>query len=86
MSYQYANLYTEESDGPTSVSKTISFPWPAKVLKITNDSATQNIKWKFKSSHPWATLYPEETVSLDCSIEQLILEGVNYEYRVWALG
>lgn len=86
MSESYSNIYTDEDSVGLSGTKAISFPWPAKRLTITNDSASANLKWKFKDSHSWATLGPAETVSMDLSVKQLMLESTGAKYRVWAIG
>lgn len=86
MSQNYANLYTDENSQGLQGTKIISFPWPAKRISITNYSSNQELKWRFKAGHPWATLDPLETVAMDVSVKQLTLESVGATYKMWALG
>jgi len=80
----YANNYSDEGD--LSGTKTITFPWKPKHLQITNDSSSNDLKYKFKSSEEYRTLKPYETSSLEgISIRNLHISG-NVPYRIWATG
>jgi hypothetical protein len=66
---------------------TITFTLRAKKLIITNDSASNNLQYKFKNSEDFATLAPTETESFtDISLTQLTLLGTNVPYRIRAIG
>ena len=81
-----ANTTTDEETVGFSGEKVITFPWRVKRLTITNDSATKNLRWKFKEENDWATLYPYETVSMELSIAALRLSSTGATYRVWGIG
>lgn len=67
--------------------KTITFPWKPKEIQVTNDSASDNLKYKFNDSETYRTLKPLETSTLyNISIRNLILFGTAIPYRVWGLG
>ena len=82
-----SNLTTSEEINTLTGERTIEFPWPVKRLTITNDGPDNDLLWRFKEGHDWATLKAFETVSFECSVKQLMLDspgGTNY--RVWGLG
>ena len=81
----YANSYIDED--LISGYKTITFPWKPKEIQITNDSSSDNLKYKFNESEDYRTLKPYETSTLtNISIRNLYLFGTSIPYRVWALG
>lgn len=81
-----SNLTTFEETSGLNGGITLTFPWKAKRLTITNDSSTKALKWKFKEGHDWATLKVGETVSMELSIDQVMLESSGATYRVWGVG
>ena len=85
MSGVYANLTTAEETSGLSGETTVVFPWPIKQLTIMNDGPN-DLKWKFKDSHDWATLKTDETIAMGVSVTQIILESSNAKYRVWGVG
>ena len=81
----YANNYSDE--GTLNGAKVITFPWKPKELQITNDSSSDNLKYKFNESEDYRTLLPYETSTLyNISIRNLYLMGSNVNYRVWGTG
>ena len=62
------------------------FPWPCSQIIITNDSSTDNLQYKFKSSLPYLTIKPKETVSLNVVIDEIHLSSMGATYRVWIFG
>ena len=64
-----------------------TFTLPAKEVIITNDSATNNIQFKFKASETGATLKPTETVTLkNVNLRRIILTDSGSPYRIWVIG
>jgi hypothetical protein len=81
----YANL--ESKEGNVSGEVTLTFNLAAKQLIITNDSGSNDLKYKFKANETFATLKPTETITLKyVSLRQIILSGTNNNYRVWGIG
>lgn len=82
----FANIATDEETVGLNGQVIIGFPWPIKRLTIMNDGPTDDLQWKFKEGHDWATLKPDETISLACSITQVVLLSSGAKYRVWGIG
>ena len=77
------------SEGSTSGTVTITFPWRALRIIITNDSAIRDLEFKFNSSESYATLKPTETISLDLHARTVLLNSPSsgsVAYRVWGYG
>jgi len=80
----FANNYSDE--GPLSGSKTLTFPWRAKTLHITNDGPSESLRFKFHESENYRTLKPYETyLGEGITVNKLYLSGV-VDYRVWCTG
>ena len=77
------------SEGNTSSTVTVTFDWKARHITITNDSATNDLEFKFQSGQDFATLHGTETISLYLHSQTVFLNspsGAIVQYRVWAWG
>ena len=83
-----ANFYPDEGTVSTA-SVTVTFPWKARKVIVTNDSATDNLEYKFNNSESYGTLKPTETVSIQFNTRTVILDSPTdaiVSYRVWGYG
>lgn len=80
----YANISVDE--GTVSTSANVSIPWLTSKLIVTNDSATEDLTVKLKTSSDGITLKPEETLTVKYRTRKLALLGSNVPFRVWAFG
>ena len=78
-----ANQFVDEGDA--TVGKIIAFPWRCRWVEIINDSASESLGYKFKSSQDYATLKPLEVANPPVKQTQVILNGTG-AYRVRAYG
>ena len=72
-------------EGSVSGTATVTFTRRPRRVTITNNSITNELQFKFKSSETFATLMPTETISLEVTIKQVLLSGTA-DYRIWGLG
>lgn len=79
----YSNL--DPFEGTCSGTATVTFTRRPRRVTITNDSSTQVLQFKFKSSAGFASLNPTETVSMEVTVQQVYLSG-NAPYRIWGIG
>jgi hypothetical protein len=81
-----ANSYVVEDSLNGTV--TLTFPWPAREVQITNDSPTSNLQYKLNSSETFRTLKPYETSTLErVRVTELYLSTTALvAYRMWGLG
>lgn len=79
----YANLDSHE--GSVSGTATVTFTRRPFRVTITNDSAVNNLQFRFSTEHSWATLKPTETVSMQARPKQIYLSGTA-AYRIWGVG
>ena len=86
MTTVFANITSHEEDVGLFGERVILFPWPVKNLNIANDSDTEELEWKFKSSHEYSTLQPGESLNIDVDIKQIVLRANGAIYRLWGLG
>ena len=83
----YANFTVSEDS--TSAETTVTFPWKARHIVITNDSGSKDLEFKFQSGQDFATLKPTETISLYLHSQTVVLNSpsaATVSYRVWAWG
>ena len=83
----YANFSSNEAS--TSGTATVTFPWKARQITITNDSAVHSLEYKFNTSEDYGTLLPTETLALHHHARDVILNspsGNSVAYRVWGYG
>lgn len=80
----YANLDVHE--GTLTGNKTITFSHKPRRIIITNDSASNNLEFKFNDSESYATLKPTETITLDIAHKIVLLQGSSVSYRIWGIG
>jgi len=83
----YSNFIPDE--GAVSGDKTITFPWKAIKLVITNQSSTKQLKFKFSESGEYGTLNPTEEATISGLYQKKVyLRAPSGEvsYRVWAFG
>lgn len=71
-------------EGSLSGEVTITFDRPIYKLILTNDSAVQELEFRFKGSVN-ATLKPTETLSTDMKARFITLNGTG-SYRLWVWG
>ena len=83
----FANSHSAEGT-LMSTSLTITFPWPARQVQITNDSSINSLEFKLNASETYRTLKPYETATLENvrMPEVYINSDANVAYRVWGLG
>lgn len=79
----YANM--DSFEGTCSGTATITFNRRPRRVTITNDSNTQELKFRYSTTHDWATLKPTETVSMEITVSYVYLSG-NAAYRIWGIG
>jgi len=79
----YANLDSHE--GSVSGTATVTLLRNSGKLVVTNDSATQNLQFKFNASETYATLKPTETLSVQVHTKEVLLSGSG-SYRIWSFG
>jgi hypothetical protein len=77
-----ANLYVSEATLTGSPS-TITFPWRARRVIVTNDSTLNSLSVTI--SGQTLTLKPTETLTANIHVSSLIVNGT-LPYRVWAFG
>jgi len=80
----YANLLV--SEGTITTATIITLNLRARRITITNDSATQDLSFKFNNAETYATLKPTETVSMKVLTKTIYLNGSNVPYRIWGVG
>ena len=80
----YANLLV--SEGTITTATTVTLNMRARRLTITNDSATQDLSFKFNGAETYATLKPTETVSMQVLTKTVYLNGSSVPYRIWGIG
>ena len=78
-----ANQFVDE--GTATADKVITFPWRCRWVEIINDSATETLGYKFKTSESYATLKPLEVVNPPVKQGTVILNGTG-AYRIRAYG
>jgi hypothetical protein len=81
----YSNL--DPHEGNTNTKTEVVLTRRSRSLQITNDSTSNDLKFRFKESTPWATLHATETISMyDIWIKTIFLSGANIPFRIWAYG
>ena len=82
-----ANSYVAEAT-LASTTATITFPWPAREVQITNDSKTADLQFKLNLSETYRTLKPYETCTItNMRVPELyISSSASVPYRIWGLG
>ena len=83
----YANQ--EVNEGSTSTTATITLNRKSRAIEIINDSAADNLEYKFKSSEAYATLKPGEAISMDFITRTILLNSPSansVSYRTRVLG
>lgn len=84
MRASHTNLRSFE--GSVNGEKTIEFDLRPRTLMITNDSVSQDLKFKFHESENLITLKPSETITIPNVGNDLILQGSNVTYRIWGFS
>ena len=83
MAESISNLSSKE--GTATSSTLLTFPWRARKITITNDSASADLQYKFNSAETYATLKPLETFQPVVKSKTVYLNGTGL-YRVWGEG
>ena len=83
----YANQEVDE--GTVSTTVTITFARRSRAIEIINDSAVDDLEYKFAASATFATLKPSEALSMDFHTRQILLNSPSANsvaYRIRAIG
>jgi len=80
----YTNLFSDE--GTVTTETTIPLDRRVRRITISNDDASGNLSFKFKSSDSFSTLMPKEDISVDIWTREVIIDGSTIPYRIWGLG
>jgi len=85
------NSHLQAHEGTVNGITLIEFSPVPHEVSFTNDSATGTLKFRVSDedqtlNYNWATLRPNETITLQISTRFIELSGSNVEYRVWGLG
>ena len=83
MSGVHANF--EALEGTVSTETTLTLTRKSRRIVITNDHATDDFSYKFNASETYGTLHGTETLSLDFTTNQIIINGSG-PYRIWVYG
>ena len=65
---------------------TLTLTRKSRRIVITNDHAANPLSYKFNVSEAFGTIGPTETLSLDFTTNQIIIDGTNVPYRIWIYG
>lgn len=80
----YSNL--DPFEGIANGDVTIALTRRSRHLQITNDSSTDNLRFRLSEKTNWATLMPTETISMHIWATKVYLNGLSVPYRVWNYG
>jgi hypothetical protein len=71
-----------------ATTETITFLPPVLELRVINDSATDNLQFRFSVSESYRTLLPlENTIMKGVHVTDVIINSsASVAYRVWGLG
>ncbi len=75
----------ESLEGTVTTETTLTLTRKSRKLVITNDHASNDLKYKFNSSETAGTLRATESISMYFTTKTIILDG-NGPYRVWVYG
>lgn len=76
----------EALEGTVSTEITLTLNRKSRKIAIINDSASNNLLYKFNASESFGTLMPTESLSIYLTTNQVILDSTSAAYRVWAYG
>jgi len=76
----------ESYEGTVTTPTTVSFDRKSRKIVILNDSASNDLTYKFKTSQTVGTLKPTESLSVYVRANQVILDSTSAAYRVWVFG
>jgi hypothetical protein len=76
----------EALEGTVTTATTLTLVRKSRRIVITNDSSSNDMTYKFNASETAGTLKPTETISLDFTTNQIIIDSANAPYRVWVYG
>jgi hypothetical protein len=76
----------EALEGTVTTSTTLTLTRKSRRIVITNDHATNDLKYKFNASETDGTIKGTETLSLDFTTNQIIIDGNTVPYRIWVYG
>lgn len=80
----YSNF--ERFEGNLTGDLTLTFNNRPRRIVLTNDSASNNMKFKFNDTENFGTLLPTETITLDLIVKNVYVQGTNIDYRIWGIG
>tara|TARA_R110000772_G_scaffold16184_6_gene46234 strand:- start:6465 stop:6728 length:264 start_codon:yes stop_codon:yes gene_type:complete len=81
----YANM--ESIEATLNGTDTVTFNRKSKHIMLMNDSASDNLQFKFHASEAFATLQPTESFAMEMWVAGLLLStGAAVPYRIWVFG
>ena len=83
MSGVHANF--EALEGTVTTPTTLDLVRKSRRIVITNDHATNDLKYKFNASETYGTLKGTESLTLYFTTKTIFIDG-NGPYRVWVYG
>ena len=76
----------EPLEGIVTTETTLTLTRKSRRIVITNDHGDNNFFYIFNDSESFGTIGPTETLSLDFTTNQVIINGTNVPYRIWIYG
>jgi hypothetical protein len=75
----------ESLEGTVTTATTLTLVRKSRKIVITNDHASNDLKYKFNASETYGTLKGTESLSMYFTTNQIIIDG-NGDYRIWVYG
>ncbi len=72
-------------EGTVTSEETVDFPRPTAEITITNDDTKDILCFKFDGAEEYATVYPNETITIRMDADNIIINGMGnpIAYRIW---
>jgi len=81
----YANLESIENTISGDITHTLKRP--SRQIILTNDSGSNELKYKFNATEDYATLYPTESITMNMWVRNVYLSSSgSVDYRLWVYG
>ena len=75
----------EALEGTVTTPTTLTLTRKSRRIVITNDHATNDLKYKFNASESYGTLKGTESLSMHFTTNAILIDG-NGNYRIWVYG
>ena len=75
----------EALEGTVTTPTTLTLARKSRRMVITNDHATNDLKYKFNASETYGTLKGTESLSVYFTTNTIFIDG-NGNYRIWVYG